>query len=126
MRIISASFIGRDCLEAQADDVVGVQGFEDDRIDAGLESARLLGLECLANSFMANARRIEPGNVKMVAQEIARAAPVRSARGHRKADQAGTAVMKIAMFGSEAGGGAVGMVKTCADDARFFARSNDF
>jgi len=67
-RVRTAAFIGAAGIEAEAEQVVGGLGFEDDGVGAGVEQTRVFGGDGFLNGFSANAGRIQLGDVKVVAE----------------------------------------------------------
>src|SRR6266581_168489 len=125
-RIRAAALIGAARIEAEPDEVVRRLRFQDDGINARFKRARVFGGERLLDGFLADASGIEFGHVKMVPQEIARAAAVGRPRGYGEADQARATVMEIAMLRGGTGRRAAGVMKPGSDDSFFFTRANNF
>src|SRR5437870_1078728 len=98
---------------------------QNDRIDARLQKLRTFRCKRFLDRLVANARRIEFGDIKMVAKKITGTAAIRSARRDGQTDQTGTAVMKIAVFRADGRCSAIGMMKTRANHSLFFAGSNN-
>ena len=87
-RIRTAALIGAARIEAELDQVVRRLRFQDDGINARFKRARVFGGERLLDGFPADAGGIEFGHVKMVPQEITRAAAVGRPCRYGEADQA--------------------------------------
>src|SRR2546430_437925 len=100
----AAAFIGAAGVKAEVDQVAGGLRFQNHRINARFQSARLPRVQRFLNRFPADAHGIEFGDVEVVAQKITRTASVWSPRRDREADQAGTAIMKIAILSRKTSG----------------------
>src|SRR5882724_2002170 len=120
-RIRAPAFVSAASIKAHPDQVICRLRFKNDWIHARVHEVWAFRRERLFYRFTANARRIEPGNIKMVAKKIAGTAAIRSARRDRQTNQTGTAVMKISVFGAEGRCGAISMMKTCANHPFLFA-----
>src|ERR1700754_172853 len=98
--------------------------FEYRRVNAGFEHSRTACIECFTNRFVGDTRSIEFGNVEMITQEVTGAAAVRCARGRCQTHQTRSFVSEVSVLCCRCSRGSTRLVKTRANDFRFFTRSN--
>src|SRR5579859_1724901 len=121
----AAAFVGAPGVEAKADEIARRLCFQNHCICPRIECAGILRTEGLLDGFASDAFGVELCNIKMVAQEIARAGAARGPGGDGEAGQAAALVMKIPVPGSKPTGRAVGVVEPRTDDALLFTGAND-
>src|SRR5262245_34189545 len=93
----TAPFFGTTRVETEsklAHEISDCLWFEYRGIDAGLEHARIPGIERFTNRFVGDASGVEFRDVEMVAQEISRTGPIRRAGSHSQTHQTTSIVNK--------------------------------
>src|SRR6266576_5148993 len=80
--IRTAAYGGAARVKAEANPIIRRLGLADDGISSRIERARISRRDCPLDGLASDARGVQLRHVKMIAQEIARAAAVRRSRRH--------------------------------------------
>src|SRR5205814_4579978 len=103
----TASFIGAASIETEPDQVIRGLRLEYGGINPRFECPWVCGGERLLDRLPSDARCIEFPDIEMIAQKKSGAGAISRSRRHREADQAGAAIMKVAVLRRESMSGPV-------------------
>src|SRR5215472_2623204 len=120
-RVRAAAFVGAAGIEPELDEIASSLSFENHRINARLECARVARGQGFVDGLASDAIRIELSDIEMGAQKITRTAAIGRSSGNGEANQTGAFVMKVPVASGEPMSAAAGMMESGADHFMFLA-----